>query len=172
MFWNDVDFCTMISLISEHFFTYCHILQFSQSEFRGSMTTSLWLRFPRECYRLKAISLLFRLILFSCLIEPYLITYRKFAKMAQNVLRQRRLLYVGLVDCWTLLHIVRYPSILNIWTSAIHNYFNMAPFSARMLPFESYESPLSFGTVLVSNTTVSKNLRKVYPNGSKLFVTT
>ena len=48
------------------------------------------------------------------------------------------------------------------------NYFNMAPFLVRMQPFESYESLLSYGTVLVTHRAVLKNLRKYGENGSNI----
>ena len=45
----------------------------------------------------------------------------------------------------------------------------MGPFLASALPTERYESPLSFGGVLVSNRHVFKNLREFYENGSDIF---
>ena len=49
-----------------------------------------------------------------------------------------------------------------------HNCINMAPFLVRMQPFESYESLLSDGTVLVSIRAVLKNSRKYGENGSNI----
>ena len=61
-----------------------------------------------------------------------------------------------------------YPSILTVLTLALQNYFNMSPFLVRMQPFESYESLLSYGTVLVTHRAVLKNLRKYGENGSNI----
>ena len=75
-----------------------NILQFSPCKLWRSRTTSIWLRFRRECNRWKAMSLYFRMVLFCCRIEPYSKTYGNFAKMAQDFLQRRTLLYNDLVD--------------------------------------------------------------------------
>ena len=72
-------------------------------------------------------------------------------------------------DHCLLLGILRWPSIPTSSTSQAHNFFDMDPFLARVLPTERYQSPLSVGGALVSNRRVFKNLRGFYENGSEIF---
>ena len=72
-------------------------------------------------------------------------------------------------DHCLLLGILRWPLIPIISTSQAHNFFDMDPFLARVLPTERYQSPLSVGGALVSNRRVFKNLREFYENGSEIF---
>ena len=72
-------------------------------------------------------------------------------------------------DPCLLLGILRWPSIPTSSTSQAHNFFDMDPFLARVLPTERYQSPHSVGGALVSNRRVFKNLRGFYENGSDIF---
>ena len=110
IFCNGIDCYTMILLIIDHFLACCNILQFSPCKLWRSRTTSIWLRFRRECNRSKAMSLFFRVVLFWCRIEPYKRTYGYMAIRAENFLQRRRLLYNDLDAHWTVLHVLRYIS--------------------------------------------------------------
>ena len=72
-------------------------------------------------------------------------------------------------DQCLLLGMLRWPSIPTSSTSQAHNFFDMDPFLARVLPTERYQSSLSVGGALVSNRRVFKNLRGFYENGPEIF---